>query len=258
MDLAAVVVERMPTVGLVLLRIAGIVAVAPPFAVTAVPVALRGLLALILTLVVVPAAPVWEGAGAWAFAAAAAGELAVGLAVGLLILLLLLAVQGAGELIDMEMGFGMVNVIDPAFGRPVPLLGNFLYFVALVIFLAVDGHLLVLRALLDSFQVIPPGGGRWDGPIFAAVVEHFSWVIVTAVRIALPVVGVLFLTTMALGVLARTMPQLNVFMVGLALKITLGLTILGLVLPALNQVFLDGFEVTFTFVRGFIRALGGQ
>src|SRR5690606_16831091 len=192
-DLAAVILERMPTVGLVLMRISGIIAVAPPFAAAAVPATLRGLLALVLTLIVVPAAPVWEGAGPWEFAAAAAGELMVGLAVGLLILLVLLAVQGAGELIDMEMGFGMVNVIDPAFGRPAPLLGNFLYFLALVIFLTVDGHLLVLRALLDSFQAIPPGGGRWEAPLFAAIVQQFSWVFVTAVRIALPVVGVVFL-----------------------------------------------------------------
>lgn len=258
MDLAAVILERMPTVGLVLMRISGIIAVAPPFAATTVPVTLRGLLALVLTLIVVPAAPVWEGAGPWEFAAAAAGELMVGLAVGLLILLVLLAVQGAGELIDMEMGFGMVNVIDPAFGRPAPLLGNFLYFLALVIFLTVDGHLLVLRALLDSFQAIPPGGGRWEAPLFAAIVQQFSWVFVTAVRIALPVVGVVFLATTALGVLARTMPQLNVFMVGLALKIALGLAVIALVLPALSQVFLDGIEVTFTFVRGFVRGLGGQ
>ena len=74
MDLAAVILERMPTVGLVLMRISGIIAVAPPFAATTVPVTLRGLLALVLTLIVVPAAPVWEGAGPWEFAAAAAGS----------------------------------------------------------------------------------------------------------------------------------------------------------------------------------------
>jgi len=257
-DLAAVILNHIPTVGLVLMRISGIIAVAPPFAAATVPVAVRALLALALTLIVVPAVPAWTGAGPWDFAAAAAGGLAMGLAMGLIILLLLLAIQGAGELIDLEMGFGLVNVIDPAFGRPVPLVGNFLYFLALVVFLAVDGHLLVLRALLDSFQAIPPGGGRWEGPVLAAVARQFAWVIVTAVRIALPVVGVLFLTTAALGVLARTMPQLNVFMVGLALKIALGLAVIALVLPALYQVFLDGFDTTFDFVRGFLRELGGR
>lgn len=252
------IAERMPTVALVLMRVSGIVFVAPPFGGSTVPPLVRGVLALVLTLLLLPVTPVWNGQGPWAFAAAALSELLLGLGIGFLALLLLLAVQGAGDLIDMEMGFGVVNVIDPAFERPVPLVGSFLYVLALLIFFAVDGHLLVIQALLDSFRLIPPGGGRWEGPLFRAVVDQFAWVIVTAVRVGLPVIGVLFLSTVALGVLARTMPQLNVFLVGIPLKIALGTVVLAVVLPALSRVYLGAFDTTFAFVDGFIRAVGGR
>lgn len=239
------------------MRVSGIVFVAPPFGASSVPPLIRGLVALVLTLVLLPAIPLHAMDNAWRFGVAALGELVIGLAIGLLALLLILAVQGAGDLLDLEMGFAVANVIDPHFERPVPLMGSFLYFFALTLFLVIDGHLLVIRALFDSFQRIPPGAASWDGSLFHSIVEQFAWVIITAIQVSLPIIGVLFMATAALGVLARTMPQLNVFLVGMPLKIALGLAALGLMLPILVRVFVSGFDTSFNYVARFIQALVG-
>ncbi|HEY8449431.1 MAG TPA: flagellar biosynthetic protein FliR [Bacillota bacterium] len=253
----AFISERLPTFTLVLARVSGILFIAPPFGGSAVPPLVRGLLALVLALVALPVVPVWTGSDPWAFGAAALAEVTIGLSVGVLSMLLLLAVQGAGDLLDIELGFGVASVVDPQFQLPMPLLGNFLNIVALLLFLSVDGHLWVLRALLDSFRAIPPGGGAWEPALFAGIVEAFAWVIVTAVRISLPVIGVLFLTTVALGIVARTMPQLNVFVVGLPLRVALGILVLAMVLPLLAGLLSDGVATVLGYIDAFLRGLAG-
>ena len=155
----------------------------------------------------------------------------------------------------MEMGFGMVNVIDPAFGRPAPLLGNFLYFLALVIFLTVDGHLLVLRRCWTASRRFPRAGGagrhRCSPPSSSSSPGSSSPRCASRCRWWAGVPG----DDGPGGSGPYHAPAQRV-MVGLALKIVLGLAVIALVLPALSQVFLDGIEVTFTFVRGFVRGLG--
>lgn len=251
------VLDRLQTLALVLARVSGIVFVAPPFFAPLTSSLARGVLSLVLSLVVLPVVPVWTSNNPWLFIAAAGAELLLGLSIGFLTLLLFLAVQGAGDLIDLELGFGMANVINPQFGQPVPLLGNFLYILCLLLFLMVDGHLLVLHALLNSFDAIPPGAGRWDAPVFSGIFQQFGWVITTAVRLALPVMGTLFLVTVALGIVARTMPQLNAFVIGLPLRIGVGLLIILFVLPTIVRVFLGGIDTVFQGVDGFLREIGG-
>lgn len=253
----ALVLERLQTLVLVLARISGIVFVAPPFSAPLTSGLVRALLALVLSLVVLPVVPPWTNTNPWVFVATATGEVLLGLSIGLLTLLLFLAVQGAGDLLDLELGFGMANVINPQFGQPVPLLGNFLYILSLLLFLAVDGHLLVLQALMSSFHHIPLGGGNWEGPVLAGITRQFGWVIATAVRLALPVMGVLLLATLALGIVARTMPQLNAFVIGLPMRIGVGFFLIFVALPTFVHIFLNGIHDVFQGVDNFIRSMGG-
>ncbi|MDK2784229.1 MAG: flagellar biosynthesis protein FliR [Bacillota bacterium] len=138
----------------------------------------------------------------------------------------------AGQILDLQIGFGIVNVFDPQSGVQVPLLGNLLYLMALIILLSTDGHYLLLHALWRSFEAVPPGG-NWGGPgLVEEVVRATAVMFVAGIEIAAPVLGALFLADLALAIMARTMPQLNVFVVGLPLKAALGLGLLAVSLPA--------------------------
>jgi flagellar biosynthetic protein FliR len=169
----------------------------------------------------------------FALASAAAGEAFIGLLVGYSAYLLFTGIQMAGQVIDIQIGFGLVNVIDPAGGQSVSILGQFYYMVAMLFFLAINGHHLLLKAVGDSFQLLPPGSVGWfdkaagAGPLLS---EFFTKLFIIAFQVAAPSVAVLFLTSVSMGLLSRTLPQMNIFIVGLPLNVALGLlvTILSL------------------------------
>lgn len=232
MDLAWLV-ERASTFGLVLARIAGLTASSPVFGGPLVPPPVRAAVALVLALVVLPVVPAATPVGAPAYLAALTLEVAAGLAVGLLSQLLFLAVHGAGELLDLDVGFGVGGLLAPDLERPPALLGGWLHVLALLVFLGVNAHHLVLRALLASFQAMPPGGPRLGSGGALGAARALGWAVDTALGLALPVLGVLALLTAALAVLGRLLPQLNVFLAGLPVKAVAGLLALGAGLPLL-------------------------
>lgn len=220
---------------LVALRISGVMFVAPVFANRSVPPPARVFLTLMTALALLPVsgrtAVFASQPGTLAYVAAAVGELFLGLILGYLVLLVFVAVQVAGQLLDLEMGFGIVTVMDPQFGQPAPLVGNFLYLISLLLFLLIDGHHQLLRALAYSFERVPVGAMTTGPALYARLFESFSWMFTSAARMALPALAALFLTSAVMAVLARTMPQLNVFIVGLPLKILVGLGTLIVALP---------------------------
>lgn len=240
---------------LVFMRVMGLVAVAIPFATPAVPVVGRVLLALALALILVPLVTPWPGTDEWGFAAALLAELAIGLAIGFLTLLVFMAVQGAGDLMDIDMGFGLVHVMDPHFGGRAPLMGSFLYLLVVLAFISFNGHHHILRALMDSFLLIPPGGGSVGPGATLAIVRQFGWVFVTALRLALPVLAALFILHTVFGILARTMPQIHVLIVAMPAKIAVGFLALALSLPVLLRLVEMEWATVMANVAAFIRSL---
>lgn len=150
----------------------------------------------------------------------------------------------------------MVQMIDPQYGQPVPLAGNFLYLFALMLFFAADAHLTVLRALLTSFEWIPLGGAAWRGSIFTGIVAQFAWVITVAVQLCLPIVAVLFLATVMMAIMARAMPQFNVFLIGLPLKIGIGFFAMAVALPVIARFFIGTLDEVFARVTALLSVLG--
>lgn len=198
-----------------------------------VPALAKLAVAAVVTLLLRPAVPVPPLPGdPLSYALVAASETAVGLAIGLVVTTLLSALYLAGQFIDFPMGFGMVNVLDPQTGTQMPVLGEFLSTVAILVLFLVDGHHVLLRALAESFALLPIGGAGLGGPAIEAVTRLFSASFVLGLRIALPVMGALFLADVALGIVARAVPQINVFFVGFPLKIGIGFAVIALVLPA--------------------------
>lgn len=216
-------------------RFLGLLLSTPAFEAPSFPMSVRFWLASVLALAAWPflSAPLPERVllGWGGVVLAGAGELLVGVALGLLSALPLYAVQVAGRVIGTQMGFGMVNVLDPFSQVQVSLIGQIKFLLALWYFFYWNGHLLLLRALLETFRLVPLGGA---GLSLAAEIGTGTWLqelFVLSFRIVLPYFGTLLLADLGLGFVARTVPQMNVFVLGLPLKIILGFFLLIVVLP---------------------------
>jgi flagellar biosynthetic protein FliR len=158
-------------------------------------------------------------------------EVFIGYSIGFVAFVVFAAIQLAGQLMDMQMGFGMVNVVDPSSGTQIPLMGNFCYLLALLIYLVLDGHHYLLNAIVKSYQVIPVMGADLGSDFMDLMTRVTVYMFIIAVQISAPIVVALMITNVAMGFIARTVPQMNVFIVGMPLNIMVGLASLFILLP---------------------------
>lgn len=232
---------------LVIGRMSGLFIVSPVFSGRQIPIQVKILLILFLSGMVTFINPIRAGVpitNSGMFLLALGLEILVGYTLGFVAYVIFAGIQLAGQLMDMQMGFGIVNVIDPQSGTQVPLIGNFQYLAAIMVFLGMNGHHLLLRALNDSYQLIPVLGASFDGQILEFIMEMGAYMFVIALKLAAPVVAALFMADLALGFIARTVPQMNVFVVGLPLKIGAGLVMVMLTLPVFiwfTQILMERF-----------------
>lgn len=182
-------------------------------------------------------------------------ELMVGIAIGMIANLVFSSIQIAGQLIDVQMGFAMARVMDPQYETQVPLIGQFKYILAIMIFLVINGHHLLIRSVYESYQLLPIGNIFDLGAGGVALNELFSTVFVLAIQVSAPALGTLFLTNIALGVLARTVPQMNVFIIGFPVKIFVGFLSLVLLMPTYTLVLGNLFQHIWDGLYNFLQAL---
>jgi flagellar biosynthesis protein FliR len=217
---------------LVLARFAGLVVAAPVLGHALVPVRVRAGLAAMLALAITPALPVAPPpADLWSLTGALAVETALGTLLGLVVQFVLAGVELGGQLAGIQMGFGIANLIDPQADAQVTVVARWQQLLALLVFLSLDVHHLLIRALLESFRAAPAGAVVPDGLGLRGAVALAGELFTLGLRIAAPVVVALLLTGAVLGVLARTIPQLNVFVVGFPVNVGVGLVMLGVSLP---------------------------
>lgn len=187
-------------------------------------------------------------------------ELLIGLLMGYVALLLFTVIQMAGSFIDIQMGFGIVNVIDPMTGASAPVLGNFKYIFATLLFLSMNGHHYLLDAVIRSYNWMPLSNELFQkiyhGNIAEFLARTFSQAFLLAFQLAAPLVVALFITDVALGFLARTAPQFNVFVIGIPLKILVGLAMLLLLVPSLIYAFENLFQVLFKSLHNLFGTIG--
>ena len=168
------------------------------------------------------------------FVVGAVGEILLGVIIGMAVNLIFVGLQIAGQLSGYQMGMALAEVIDPADGEQIPLLAQFFQIFAFLIFLTVNAHHWFLRALADSFHLVPPLGFKLSGSLIEQLMRVAGNMFVIAIRVCVPVIAALLLTTIALGLIARTVPQMNVFFVAMPLKIMIGLMFVGFSLPYLS------------------------
>jgi flagellar biosynthetic protein FliR len=155
-------------------------------------------------------------------------ELLVGLAIAFATRLVFTAVQIAGTMVDFQMGFGVVNVIDPQTETQVSVTAQFQNIIAILIYLALNAHHTTISALVESFHLINPHQMSFGTGTAAYLLKLFADTFVVAVKIAAPIMAILFFISVGLGLVARTVPQMNVFIVGFPLQIGVGLIMVGL------------------------------
>ncbi len=241
---------------IVLFRCLGFFALTPVFGRREIPVqgkiGLAGLISFIIFPLVTDTN--YYGANIWSIALIFAKEITVGLTMGYICLLMFSALYLSGEIIDMVMGLGIVNVIDPQSNTQVPLMGNFFYILTILIFFTVNGHHVLIRSLIESFKIIPIGDAVFGSNFMLAIFGAFSDMFTIALKVCLPVITIVLLTDFSLGIIARTVPQMNVFLVGLPIKIAAGIIGIIIMLPlyiiSLDVIFNTTYENIFAVLRG--------
>jgi flagellar biosynthetic protein FliR len=230
---------------LIFARIAGFVLTAIPFSATYIPNQVKVWLAVMVAFLVFMVnlkAPLQIPDTIGGYVLQLLGETLIGCILGFMTQIVFAAFQLAGQLLDMQIGFGMVNVLDPQSGVQVPLFGNFLYLFALLCFFVVNGHHVLLTCIVQSYKILPVGGethfsGNFYNYIFGMAGDMFA----IAFKLALPVLGSLLVAQLALGIIARTVPQMNIFMISMPMNIGLGLGLVMVIMP----VFVWAFEMQF-------------
>lgn len=183
-------------------------------------------------------------------------EALVGLLIGLFAYIIMAAIQVAGGFIDFQMGFAIANVIDPQTGAQSPITGQYLYIIAILFLLLIDGHHLLIHGLLYSFDIISLEQFiSIENP--ELILVGFAQMFLIAFQLAIPIVGSLFLVDVALGLIARTVPQLNVFVVGLPLKIFVAFVMLLLFIPFYTMIVRKLFQYILEMMKALIHLLGG-
>ena len=216
-------------------RVLALLMAAPIFAHRTIPARVKIAAALAITLVIAPALP---ASATTAFSAAGwlliAEQILVGVAMGFSLRIVFAAVEMAGDMIGLQMGLSFATFVDPQNSNQSPLVGSFLAMIATLLFLSIDGHLLLIAALVDSFNVVPVGTGS---------LAKFSWehlallgtkLFSLGLQIALPVLCTMLLVNLSLGVMARAAPQLSLFSVGFPLTLTTGMLLMVVFLPYLR------------------------
>lgn len=158
-------------------------------------------------------------------------EVLIGLIIGFMVNLTFNALQLAGYFFDVSIGFGIINIIDPNTGTELPVLGQFNYFLAMLIFLAINGHHTLIMSIIQSYGVIKPGMLFMHKEATFVVIKAFSNMFYLGFKIGIPIIGAIFLADVALGIIAKLIPQVNVFIIGFSVKIILGILVLIFFIP---------------------------
>ena len=161
----------------------------------------------------------------------AAGEILLGFAIGFSVKLIFAGIQLAGQLAGYQMGMALANVMDPASSQQVPLLAQFNNLIALLIFISINAHYWFIKALTQSYRLVPPLNVKFGSSLMEQLVQLSGNMFVIAIQVGAPVIAAMLLTSVAFGLVARTVPQMNVFIVAMPLKIGVGLLFLGFGLP---------------------------
>lgn len=193
--------------------------------------------------------------GTWAGIAVFIEQFLIGIGIGLSLRMVMTAVDVAGDIIGFQMGLSFATFFDPNSSGRTAVLAEVFSLLSTLTFLALNGHLLLVNAIAHSFELIPVGPVAISGPIWLTMMRVGTIVFSTGLLISLPVVAALLITNIALAVLTRAAPQLNIFAVGFPVTATVGMVVmivsLSTLSPVLQDLYDQGFNLLAIFMKGF-------
>lgn len=218
------------------IRIAALVMTAPIFSSNFVNVRSRILLTLAISIVIIPAMPDLNMPAINPLSSTGllivAHQILIGACMGFMLQLLFNAFIIAGQIIAMQMGLGFASMVDPQNGVTVPVISQFYLIFVTLVFLSLDGHLILLKVLAESFVTLPVSSVGLPHTSFRDVVAQASWMYAAGVLVALPAIGSLMMVNLSFGILSRAAPQISPFSIGFPMSIILGFVIIFVTLPA--------------------------
>lgn len=227
--LEVLLISRFMIFTLVLARISGMLVIAPLFGTLTMPRHVRAFLAVTISLLVAPvymnvSLPPVDGLANYAHLMA--NELAVGLLLGLGVNIMFSGVQVAGQIVSQMSGMSLADVFDPGFDESVSVFTTLFYYLTMAVFVAIGGHRLMMEAILDTFTWAPPGHAALGDTYVEALTGLMTQSFMLGVHAAAPILVALFLSTIVLGLVTRTLPQINIIAVGFGVNSLLTLAML--------------------------------
>jgi flagellar biosynthesis protein FliR len=239
-----------------LIRIAALVGVAPVFGARTIPLRIKLLFSIMLTLVIAPVIPPVPVVDPISGAAVliVMNQILIGVAMGLALQLVFAMFVIGGQIIAFQMGLGFASMVDPASGTQVPVISQFYVILLTLVFLALDGHLTVIGVVAESFSALPIGVNGLNNDGIWALVTWGGKMYAGAVQIALPAIASLLLINLTFGVVTRSAPQFNIFSIGFPITMVAGFFVMLATLVAiLPQIKLQLSNV-FELMRGLVGA----
>jgi flagellar biosynthetic protein FliR len=238
---------------LIMMRMNAMIMIAPFFSSAVIPYRMKAVLSFLITLVIFPviAAKGYEVTGNMGhYYLLVIREVAIGIYLGFLVSIIFSAFQLAGQFFAVQIGFGINEVLDPLGQVSVPLIGQLKNLIGLLVFLSMNGHHLLIDAIYRSYELVPVLNVSREaaGKLFQYLMYSFSGMFVVALKIALPVVGTIFLISVSMGVLAKAAPQMNIMMLGFPFKIIVAFGILLAISPLVVRIMNVSLERTFAFL----------
>lgn len=222
---------------LIFLRVAAIVFSSPVLDTNTIPAVFKAGLALAVSILLLPAVDTVvtvRDLSLMTFVIGVFSEIAIGVTIGLSVKLLFAGIQLAGQIVGYQMGFAVANVVDPATSAQIPILAQFYNLTAMLVFLAINAHHLFFSALVDSYTILPPLSMHISPQLVGMMMRLAANMFVVAVKVGAPLIAVMLMVSVALGMVARTVPQIHIFIVAMPLKIVIGLVFLLMVSPYLT------------------------
>jgi len=241
---------------LVLIRLSGLCVISPIFGGEQVPKQIRVLFALTFALVIYPALQLQISSlpvSPFEFFLIVSKELILGLLIGFLVSVIFFGFQMGGRYIAIHMGMSMGRTLDPFSNTQSTIIGQIFNFIVIAVFLILNAHHFILRAMLESFRLVPPGQVIFAPVIFDEAMKTFNVVIWTSLKVALPTMAALFAINLVIGFIARLVPKMNVFILSLPAKIGAGVIIIVVAMPAIVLLFCDVVEKVFNDIHLILR-----
>lgn len=238
-------------------RVMGYISADPVLGNRTVPIRLKIGLALAISVAIAPTLgplPAIEPASP-AGLAILAQQVFIGVAIGFAVRVILAAVEMAGQMIGLQMGLGFATFFDPQTSAQVPVIGQYLGLLAILVFLSINGHALVLSTLIESFRILPIGTLGLESNGFSAFARWGAQIFLIGFTLALPVIATLLIANFGIGIISRAAPQMNIFAVGFPFTLLVGFVALYLMfpyfLPVLDRLFTGGIETLVMVLRAF-------